>query len=162
MADAVENLERKGRGDEIFGAFGGSPADGVIGIAPDVECRHPDRPERRTDRAAGAIPGHRRFHRLLIAEHREMPPDRGQGNAGGGQHSVTRPLSPSQRPSAGRYDSSRWRPYPAERRTNSRGGSAPPRDSLRLKAPPPVRASSAWIRQSRAAAAPAAHLLRRR
>src|SRR6266566_4486105 len=38
MADAVENLERKGRGDEIFGAFGGSPADGVIGIAPDVEC----------------------------------------------------------------------------------------------------------------------------
>ena len=44
-------------------AFGGRPPDGVVGIAPDVERRHADRAERRTDRAARAIPGQRRLHR---------------------------------------------------------------------------------------------------
>ena len=39
MADAGQHFELVGRGDEIDRAFGGDAADGVVGVAPDVERR---------------------------------------------------------------------------------------------------------------------------
>ena len=85
MADAGENLEAVRCRDEITRTLGGQPPDGVVGIAPDVEGGHPDRAERCADRAARAIPGQRRFHRVLVAEHGKMRLDRTCGNAGRGQ-----------------------------------------------------------------------------
>jgi len=53
------------------------PPDGVVGIASDVECRYPDRAERRADRAARSIPGEGGLHRHLVAEYGKMGLDRG-------------------------------------------------------------------------------------
>ena len=91
MPDTRKHLETIGCGDEIDRAFGGGAADGVVGVAPDIEGGDADRPERRADRAAGAIPGQRGFHRLLVAEHGKMPRDRVGGNAGRGQ-TLAQPL----------------------------------------------------------------------
>src|SRR6266436_7245644 len=80
MADAGQHSKAIGCGDEIARAFGGDPPDGVVGIAPDVERRHPNRAERAADGAAGAIPGEGCFHRVLVAEHGKMLLDRRTGN----------------------------------------------------------------------------------
>src|SRR6266516_3510431 len=56
MPDAGQHFKTIGRGDEIDRAFGGEAADGVVGIAPDIERRHPGRPERAADRAARTVP----------------------------------------------------------------------------------------------------------
>ena len=45
MRHTRQHLEAIGGGDEIGGAFGGGAADCVVGIAPDIECRHADRTE---------------------------------------------------------------------------------------------------------------------
>src|SRR6267142_3239676 len=76
MPDAGQHLEAIGGGDEIDRAFGGGAADGVVGVAPDIKCRHANGTERPADRAAGTIPGERCFHRILVAEHGEMHLDR--------------------------------------------------------------------------------------
>jgi hypothetical protein len=85
MPDAGQHLEAIGGGDEIDGAFGRRAADGIVGIAPDIERGHAGRAERPADRAARAIPGERCFHGLLVAEHGKMLGDRGRRHAVGRQ-----------------------------------------------------------------------------
>jgi hypothetical protein len=45
MRHTGQHLEAIEGGNEISGAFGGGAADCVVGIAPDIECRHADRTE---------------------------------------------------------------------------------------------------------------------
>ena len=85
MPDARKHLETIGSGDEIDRAFGGGAANGVVGVAPDIKRRYADRTERPADRAARAIPGQRRFHRIFVAEHGEMHLDGVGRDAIGGQ-----------------------------------------------------------------------------
>jgi peptide/nickel transport system ATP-binding protein len=85
MPDPGQHLELIGGGDKIPGALGGDAADGVVGIAPDVERGHPDRAKWAADRTTRAIPGQCRLHRVLVAQYFKVPLDRVGWNAIGGE-----------------------------------------------------------------------------
>jgi hypothetical protein len=48
MADAGEDFEVIGCCDQILCALGGRPPDGIVGVAPDLECGRADRAARDT------------------------------------------------------------------------------------------------------------------
>src|SRR3974390_1310231 len=75
MADAWQNLKLVRCSDELGRAFRCHPADRVIGIAPDEECRHPDYAKWSPDRSARSIPGQSCLHGLTTAEHGNMSID---------------------------------------------------------------------------------------
>ena len=81
VPDAGEDFELIRSGDEFVGALRCYTPDSVVGVAPNIKNRNTDCPKRATDRAAGAVPRQRTFHRCRVAEDADVPLDRGGWNA---------------------------------------------------------------------------------
>ncbi len=81
VPDAGEDFELIRPGDEFAGALRRYTPDSIVGVAPNIKNRNTDCPERAADRAAGAVPRQRSFHRCRVAEDADVPLDRGGWNA---------------------------------------------------------------------------------
>ena len=85
MSDAGQDIELIRRSDEFAGALGRNPADRVVCIAPDIQCRHLGWTDRFVAHTARAIPRQSCLHCRWIADDRQMRSDRRRWHTIGGQ-----------------------------------------------------------------------------
>ena len=81
VADAGQDRELIGSGDEGRGSLGSGSADGVVGVTPNIERRNLGWGDRLMQATSGTIPGECSLHRRGIADYGEMLLDRGLGHA---------------------------------------------------------------------------------